>query len=619
MANWRNVGANIYIPQALTLREILKFVLSILGLTWQNLRTKLVREVGETAVIALETGFDLIRTLITQGPAAAWEQMLEAIGNLRQMAIDAIMDFVKSRVVEAAVTRLLSMLNPAGAFIQAILAIYNTVMFFVERIRQIAQVAAAFIDGIAAIAAGNIGPAANKVETTMAGLLTLVISFLARIAGLGRVADAVTGLINRIRAPIDRAMDRVVRWIVTRARALGRMVVQAGVPSDPNARLRLATRDAIAIARAFRGPLSQGALLTAIAIVRTRYSLNGLEVFQRDGGWWVRASINPRNEAQLISPTRLGALIEPILARIEGEWFAELNANMGANEQRQDRAARASIRRGGRRGHVRLGSAVSPESEIQIHRDMASGALPVGEDPNRTMRAPVRISGGAYETGGAYVNDPRNMGRSFITGAGDYEESIPAHVNATRAERLARVRQLRAQIGAPPTGPLTEAQKRQLRGLVESGTLTSLSNTRRRLTETLETARSPGMLVTRRVTEELVATGGASAAEATHGNFNPMAFVGAAGENMNEAPNRNERHRRLGLVFRRLSSEANSETMAAVPGGPQLQALSTAVDRWLAANRRSLTSSRSTAQLERATQTLINAFIAFLRQQRQRR
>ncbi len=218
-------GANIYIPRGFNLLEILKFVLSILGLTWQNIRTKLVRATNETTVVALETSFEIVRRLVTEGPAAAWETIVETLGNLRQMAIDAIMEFVRNRVVQAAVTRLVSMLNPAGAFIQAIIAIYNTVMFFVERIRQIAQVAAAFVDGIAAIAAGNIAPAANRVETTMAGLLTLVISFLARIAGLGRVADAVTGLIARIRAPIDRALDRVVTWIVTQARRAGRMVM----------------------------------------------------------------------------------------------------------------------------------------------------------------------------------------------------------------------------------------------------------------------------------------------------------------------------------------------------------------------------------------------------------
>ncbi|MFZ1736500.1 phage tail protein, partial [Sphingorhabdus sp.] len=219
-------GANIYIPQGLNLREILKFVLSILGLTWANIRAKLVRATNETTVVALETGFDIVRTLVTEGPAAAWQKILEVIGNLKQMAIDAIMDFVKSRVVEAAVTRLLSMLTPAGAFIQAIIAIYNTIMFFVERLRQIAQVAASFIDAIATIASGNVGPAANRVESTMAGLLTLVISFLARIAGLGRVADAVTNLINRIRAPIDRALDAVVNWIVTQARRLGAAVMR---------------------------------------------------------------------------------------------------------------------------------------------------------------------------------------------------------------------------------------------------------------------------------------------------------------------------------------------------------------------------------------------------------
>ena len=211
-------GANIYIPQALTLQEIIKFVLSVLGLTWQNIRSKLVRAVGETVVNAMETGFDIVVTLVRDGPAAAWERIRESLSNLREMVMEQIMAFVRNNIVMAAVTRLVSMLNPAGAFIQAIIAIYNTVMFFVERLRQIAQVAAAFIDSIAAIAGGVIAAAANRVEQTMAGLLTLVISFLARLVGLGRVSDAVTNIINRIRAPIDRALDRVVAWIVNLGR-----------------------------------------------------------------------------------------------------------------------------------------------------------------------------------------------------------------------------------------------------------------------------------------------------------------------------------------------------------------------------------------------------------------
>jgi hypothetical protein len=216
-------GTGLYLPKSLAPMELVKFVLSVLGLTWANIRGKLVAATSETVVTALETGFDIVRTLVTEGPAAAWQKIVETLTNLKQMAIDAIMDFVKSKVVEAAITKLLSLLSPAGALIQAIIATYNTIMFFVERLSQIAQVAAAFIDGIAAIAAGNIAPAANRVEQTMAGLLTLVISFLARIAGLGKVADAVTGLIAKIRAPIDKALDKVVAWIVN----LGRRFISA--------------------------------------------------------------------------------------------------------------------------------------------------------------------------------------------------------------------------------------------------------------------------------------------------------------------------------------------------------------------------------------------------------
>lgn len=211
-------GAGVYIPQAFTLQEIVRFVLSVLGLTWQNLRQRLVRSIGERAVAAMETGFDLVVRLVRDGPAAVWQQIAESLANLREMVIEQVLAFVRNRIVVAAVTRLVSMLNPAGAFVQAIIAIYNTIMFFVERLRQIAQVAAAFIDSIAAIAAGSIAAAAGRVERTMAGLLTLVISFLARLAGLGRVSEAINNVIARIRAPVDRALDRVVDWLVRQGR-----------------------------------------------------------------------------------------------------------------------------------------------------------------------------------------------------------------------------------------------------------------------------------------------------------------------------------------------------------------------------------------------------------------
>jgi len=204
----------IYIPTALSLTEILKFVLSVLGLSWANLRAKLVTAVGEPAVRAMEIGFDLVRTLVTQGPAAAWEQLKESLANLKQMAIDALIDMVVNLVVTRAVPRLVAMFIPGAGFIGAIMAIWGTIQTFMAQLSRIMQVVTGFLNSIAAIASGNIAAAATRVDGILVNLLSLAISFLAGFAGLGRVADRVREVLARIRAPIDQALDRLVAWIV---------------------------------------------------------------------------------------------------------------------------------------------------------------------------------------------------------------------------------------------------------------------------------------------------------------------------------------------------------------------------------------------------------------------
>jgi hypothetical protein len=218
-------GAGLQLPQRWDLRGILSLVLQILGLTWQNIRQKLLRHIPEPVLRTLETTFDIVVTLVREGPAAAWQKIVEQLGNLQEMVFGQIRDWVARTVVGQAIIRIASMLNPAGAVIQAIIAIYNTIMFFRERLQQIIQVAESFFNSIAAIAGGAIAAAATRVEQTMGRLVPVVISFLARLIGLGGISDTIRNIINRIRAPVDRALDRVVDWIVAQARRLGRAVV----------------------------------------------------------------------------------------------------------------------------------------------------------------------------------------------------------------------------------------------------------------------------------------------------------------------------------------------------------------------------------------------------------
>ena len=71
------------------------------------------------------------------------------------MVIGGIKDWAVTKIVTAAITKLATMFNPAGAIIQAIIATYNTVAFFIERIKQILAFVEAIVDSIANIAHGQ--------------------------------------------------------------------------------------------------------------------------------------------------------------------------------------------------------------------------------------------------------------------------------------------------------------------------------------------------------------------------------------------------------------------------------------------------------------------------------
>jgi uncharacterized protein DUF4157/HNH/ENDO VII superfamily nuclease len=211
----------IYIPKALSLKEFALLALSVLGITWANIRQKLVKATSENIVKGLEVGFAIVKKLVTEGPAAAWEEIKSQLTNLKDMVMEGIMNFIIETVVKKAVAKVLSLLVPGGAFIQAIISIYDTVMVFIAKLKKIIQVAMAFLDSMMAIANGVLGAAAAKVESTLAGLLVLAISFLAGFLGLNKIADKVMDIINtKVRAPVDKAIDFVINWIVTTAKNL---------------------------------------------------------------------------------------------------------------------------------------------------------------------------------------------------------------------------------------------------------------------------------------------------------------------------------------------------------------------------------------------------------------
>jgi hypothetical protein len=103
-----------------------------------------------------------------------------------------------------------SFLNPAGAIVQAILAIYNTVMFFVENWSRIVEFVKTVFSSIADIALGRLSAAAQAVERALGMTIPIILNFLARLIGLSGIGKTVSDIIKKIRKPIDKVVDKII-------------------------------------------------------------------------------------------------------------------------------------------------------------------------------------------------------------------------------------------------------------------------------------------------------------------------------------------------------------------------------------------------------------------------
>src|SRR5262249_11454749 len=95
-------------------------------------------------------------------------------------------------------------------------AIYDIIMFFVERGSQITALVNAVIDSLAAIAGGAIGGAAATVENALARAIPVVIGFLASLLGIGGLGEEIKSVHATVRKPVNSAID----WVIGKALTL---------------------------------------------------------------------------------------------------------------------------------------------------------------------------------------------------------------------------------------------------------------------------------------------------------------------------------------------------------------------------------------------------------------
>ncbi|MFF9343906.1 hypothetical protein ACF1CG_29625 [Streptomyces sp. NPDC014773] len=215
--------AGLEIPERFDLRGIITLITSLLGLTWDNIRTRITRKgVPEEAMTAVETTVPVAQSLAKEGPAGAVKEIQAEAGDLKSTILSKLTEYLVPTVIIAGVTWILSLLNPASAFVRAVKGIIDIVTFVVNQGAQIADFVNAVLDAVIAIANGGAAGVPKMVETALAASIPLLIGFLASLLGIGNLANKVKSVFQAVSKPVNRAIDKIVDFIAKKGKALWR-------------------------------------------------------------------------------------------------------------------------------------------------------------------------------------------------------------------------------------------------------------------------------------------------------------------------------------------------------------------------------------------------------------
>ncbi len=222
--------ASIPVPTDWTIGSILKLVLDIAGVTVEKVFQIVAKKLNpgivdrlKKAVNVLTGAWRWVATLIREGPAGLWKEIQDQIGKLKEMLIDALVGWVSETVIGRAALQLITALNPAGAVVNAIIALYSALKTAVQYLARILGIVDRVLDTIGDLARGVSAGAAEVFQSALAKALPVAIGFLANYLNLGRLATRVREMVEKIQKKVVSALE----WLVDKAINSGRAVLDA--------------------------------------------------------------------------------------------------------------------------------------------------------------------------------------------------------------------------------------------------------------------------------------------------------------------------------------------------------------------------------------------------------
>jgi hypothetical protein len=428
----------VKLPESWDPKGIASVALQMVGISYQNIRKHLVKIIPEPVVEGMEKGFEIVKALITDGPMAAWEALKDMAGELKDAFVDAVKSWIKETIIMKAIEFVASLIIPGAGIIRAIVGIYDTIVFFIQKAKDIAQMIGNFMGSIGEIAMGNIGAAAGALENGLAQGLTLVISFLAKLIKLDGITAKIRAALAKIKDKVDGMMSKVAKWIKEKAGKLfGRDKANdsksgADDEKDPSVQVvKNAVKEVEAKANSNNGELPEDST-TLLTGIKNKYKLKDLRLEKgKDGFFNVHGEVNPRftGDLELLSDAQRKEL------KREVPRFVDIITRPENNDRAKGKNALIEYRTNpveflsteGGPGSTIVGGAVESLSLVSLKDELKN--TPEFSILESVRMAPIDISGNNLKP-----NSHQNEIDFLILGNNKIQKIVSAKANHARVD-----------------------------------------------------------------------------------------------------------------------------------------------------------------------------------------
>ena len=211
-------GVQVQLPKEWNAAGIFSLFTQLLNLStetiWQRMEVVYDTSVANAfrkGEVVVQKGLEIFDIVKSEGLGGLWDHLVESLGTLLSDTLDEMKETVLYAAIKKVFVEIGKMLIPGGGFIAIAEKIIRLVVFIVEARNNILRLINAFVSSMENAVKGDIAGIVQRVTTALTEFITVALDFLVAFFGLSDLKEKVERFIERMRNPIIRAIDFVLK------------------------------------------------------------------------------------------------------------------------------------------------------------------------------------------------------------------------------------------------------------------------------------------------------------------------------------------------------------------------------------------------------------------------